>query len=171
MIEEEWKPVQEWENYYQISNLGRLKALVRTIHFKNGAVRTYPERIRKGSVTPNGYLTFSLNRPGVCEFRYAHRMVAEAFLPNPESFRVVRHLDDIKTNNVVANLAWGTDSDNRYDAIRNGRDYWMRQSHCVNGHEYTEQNTGRDRFGSRLCRQCDRDRGARYRAKIKQQNG
>ena len=52
-----------------------------------------------------------------------HRLVAETFIPNPEGYPIVRHLDDDPNDNSIRNLAWGTSKDNREDSIRNGNDY------------------------------------------------
>ena len=73
--------------------------------------------------TPNirtGHLEVSLHVNGVRIRKYIHRLVAEAFIPNPHNYPIVRHLDDDPSNNQVENLAWGTQRDNMRDAIRNG---------------------------------------------------
>lgn len=54
---------------------------------------------------------------------YAHRLIAKAFIPNPNNYPLVRHLDDEKDNNEIGNLAWGTQSDNLRDALENGRTF------------------------------------------------
>ena len=62
-------------------------------------------------------------REGYREKVLVHRLVAEAFIPNPEGYPIVRHLDDDPENNYVENLAWGTHKDNSADCIRNDHDY------------------------------------------------
>ena len=57
------------------------------------------------------------------DFYLVHRLVAEAFLPNPHHYPIVRHMDDDPRYNYVGNLRWGTPLDNRIDCIRNGNDY------------------------------------------------
>lgn len=52
--------------------------------------------------------------------RYTHRIVAEAFIPNPNNYPIVRHLNDDPSDNRAVNLAWGTQKDNHYDSVRNG---------------------------------------------------
>lgn len=64
-----------------------------------------------------------------------HRLVAEAFVPNPNNLPIVRHLDDIPWNNDYRNLAWGTCKDNRNDMIRNGNDY-RREVYCYEMDRY-----------------------------------
>lgn len=68
-----------------------------------------------------GHLEVSMHVNGERIHRYIHRLVAEAFIPNPHNYPLVRHLDDDVTNNNVWNLAWGTQTDNMQDAINNGR--------------------------------------------------
>lgn len=68
-------------------------------------------------------------RGGYSEKVLVHRLVAEAFVPNPDGYSVVRHLDDNPDENDYRNLAWGTQMDNRLDCIRNGHDY-KRSVYC-----------------------------------------
>lgn len=69
-----------------------------------------------------GYLRYSLKKQRTGKFigSYVHRLLAEAFIPNPENHPVVRHLNDIKTDNRLENLAWGTYADNAQDLKDNG---------------------------------------------------
>lgn len=67
------------------------------------------------------YLLFDLWIDGTIKKISQHRLVAETFIPNPNNYPLVRHLDDNPFNTVVENLAWGTKSDNMNDAVRNGR--------------------------------------------------
>lgn len=68
-----------------------------------------------------GHIDVSLQIGGRRVHKYLHRMVAEAFIPNPHNYPIVRHLDDDPLNNCVENLAWGTQVDNMRDAILNER--------------------------------------------------
>lgn len=67
-----------------------------------------------------GHLGIIMSCHGVDKCAYVHRMVAEMFLPNPDSLPVVRHLDGNPANNIVFNLAWGTQKDNWEDSVRHG---------------------------------------------------
>ena len=67
---------------------------------------------------------------GVClyvnkkpRYFYVHRLIAKAFIPNPNDYPIVRHLNDVPDDNGVRNLCWGTQRDNAYDALRNGRTF------------------------------------------------
>ena len=57
------------------------------------------------------------------KYAYTHRLVAEAFIPNPDEYPIVRHLDGDPSNNHISNLAWGTQKDNFMDSVRHGTAY------------------------------------------------
>lgn len=73
--------------------------------------------------TNHGHLYVDLSENGVRERRLVHKLVADAFLCNPNHYPIVRHLDDDPENNNYRNLAFGTAMDNRKDMIINGHDY------------------------------------------------
>lgn len=101
------------------------------------------------------YKAVSLYKAGKTYRRRVHRLVAEAFIPNPEDLPMVLHSDDNGSNNKVSNLRWGTRAQNTNDAIRNGRHPHANKTHCKRGHEYTEDNTKKTMDG-RACRKCIR---------------
>lgn len=104
MTKEIWKDVVGLEGAYQVSNLGRVKGLERKT--RNGCV--YPERILSGCKSQDGYIVVKM-RIDMSEYRrYVHRMVAQAFLPNPDNLPQVNHKDENKTNNRIDNLEWCT---------------------------------------------------------------
>lgn len=108
MINEVWKDISGYEGLYQISNLGRVKSLER-IDNNNHLVK---EKILK----PNddgagkGYLYVNLGRKG--RAKKIHRLVAEAFMPNPENKKEVNHIDGDTKNNKIENLEWVTHQEN-----------------------------------------------------------
>ena len=109
---EEWKDIKGYEGIYQISNKGRVKTL--------GNNRR-KEKIREGIEDNTGYKRISLykNRK---EKKYSiHRLVAQAFLPNPDNLPVVNHKDENKLNNNVENLEWCTQEYNVNYSSSNGR--------------------------------------------------
>lgn len=91
---EHWNEIEGFP-YYQVSNFGKVKSL------KFGK-----ERILKPSKMPNGYLHVCLFKDGKPNWRLIHRLVAEAFIPNPNSLPCVNHKDENKKNNHVENLEW-----------------------------------------------------------------
>jgi hypothetical protein len=101
--------------------------------------------------------------------RKVHQLVAEAFLGSrPEGARLVRHLDDDRLNNVLANIAWGNDRDNSLDAVRNGCHPTGKKTHCKRGHPFSPENTYiRPSTGQRQCRTCYCERARRWREQRK----
>lgn len=91
---EDWKDIQGFDGY-QVSNEGRVKSL------KFGK-----ERILKSWKVENGYLIVRLYKDGKRVWKLVHRLVAEAFIPNPQNLPEVNHKDENKSSNIVENLEW-----------------------------------------------------------------
>lgn len=102
---EEWREIEGYPNY-MVSNLGRVKSLGRWINGKNKGKRWQEEKILKQQLLNCGYLYIELykNKKGK-NFR-VHRLVAEAFIPNPYNLPFINHKDENKQNNCVENLEW-----------------------------------------------------------------
>lgn len=117
-MQEIWKDIQGYEGLYQVSNLGRVRSLGHTIHRTDGTTAFYRGRI----LTPVGrpYLNVCLSKGPQLERPRIHRLVAEAFVPNPEGFDQVDHIDCNKKNNRADNLRWCTRSQNSQYAYANG---------------------------------------------------
>ena len=106
---EQWKDII-YEKDYQISNLGRIKS------FKWGK-----ERILKQSQCMNGYYYVGLSKNGIVKTYQVHRLVAEAFIDNPDNLPQVNHKDENPQNNVVSNLEWCDAKYNNNYGTRNKR--------------------------------------------------
>ena len=109
-----WEPIKGMENNYEVSNLGRIKSLKRIKKQWNGYKYTeyeIPEKIRKPRY--NGkYYSIDLTVDGQRYEKLVHRLVAEAFIPNPDNLPEVDHKNGRKLDNRANNLRWVTHEDN-----------------------------------------------------------
>ena len=116
-----WLPIEGYENLYEISNLGRVRSLEHTVTNKNGSKRKFPGKILKPLKNTCGYLFVNLCKNGIVRTFLIHRLVAFAFIPNPEGRTCVNHRDENKQNNSVENLEWCTAKENINYGTRNKR--------------------------------------------------
>jgi hypothetical protein len=116
-----WKPVKGYEGLYKVSNMGRIKSVER--YMKNHSkLQLVPEKIKSPQDNGHGYLWVQLCKNSKCSYRYVHRLVAEAFIPNPDNKPQVNHLDYNKQNNCVDNLEWVTAKENNEYSMPNRKD-------------------------------------------------
>ena len=123
-MEEIWKDIKDFEGYYMVSSLGNVKAIHRTHDSKNrfgNIKRTRKERQCIGHLNNNGYLRYQLSKGGKIKNLFIQRIVATAFIPNPNNLPCVLHKDDDPLNNNENNLFWGTQADNIKDKCSKGR--------------------------------------------------
>ena len=99
---EEWRPVVGYEGLYEVSNTGRVRSVDRYVKTCYGSYRLHKGKVLSPGIRPDGYLVVSLQYR---MFR-VHRLVSEAFLPNPDNLPQVNHKDEDKSNNRVDNLEW-----------------------------------------------------------------
>jgi hypothetical protein len=107
-----WKPIPGYEGLYEVSSIGRIKALPKRIKGNNGGVRFQPEMIMKLNPTKHGYLHITLCNQRNEKTWKVHRLVALVFVDNPHNKPIVNHIDNDKTNNAAWNLEWVTYKEN-----------------------------------------------------------
>lgn len=105
---EYWKDIKGFEGLYQISNLKRVKSLPRMRVSKGGSLCPVSERILSQKIDRYGYPIATLSKDGKSHFIPVHKLMAQAFIPNPKHLPQVNHKDENKTNNHLSNLEWCT---------------------------------------------------------------
>ena len=101
---ERWRDIEGYEGLYQISSCGRVKSLERYKNGKSGSNIFMKERILKPRKTSDGYLQVTLCKDCNSKQPLIHRLVAQAFIPNPNNLPQVNHKNEDKQSNFVCNL-------------------------------------------------------------------
>lgn len=113
-MEEIWRPIKEWETLYEVSNLGRVRSKDRVVN-RNVKGKVIPTKY-KGKILSShlnrGYEYVTLTNSPIKRQLKVHRLVAEAFIHNPDNLPQVNHKDENKVNNHVDNLEWCTNEYN-----------------------------------------------------------
>lgn len=117
-MREEWRDISGYEGYYQVSNMGRVRSITRTFLRSDGSTATYKGRILVPLGSPYHYVTLSKNN--MHSKVRIHRLVAKAFVPNPDNLDCVDHINNIKTDNRAKNLRWCTHAQNIKYAAEDG---------------------------------------------------
>lgn len=119
-MKETWATIPGLE-YYEASTFGRIRSVERTIVQANGKIRTFPSKLLKHFIDDCGYPRICLYKNRSIGTKYkVHRLVALAFIHNPDNKPVVNHIDSDRTNAHVENLEWCTVSENVQHSIRSG---------------------------------------------------
>ena len=109
---EVWKDVKNYEGYYIVSSMGKVKSLDRIVLGKNGASYFRSGKLKSSVTNKWGYLQVLLSKNNKQKLCLIHRLVAEVFIPNPENKPHIDHINTDKKDNRVENLRWATRSEN-----------------------------------------------------------
>lgn len=162
-----WAPIPGYEGSYEASDAGRIRSLDRVLMnpVPSGAVRrqTVRGRILQYRCGSGGYpyVNLSVAERGMKQKSWhVHRLVLWAFVGPRLPGMVSRHLNGNPTDNRLANLAYGTQSENMKDVVRHGRHKASNKTHCSRGHELTPENCNALKLeqGVRDCVLCQKVR-------------
>lgn len=118
--EEIWKDIPGYEGRYEVSSLGRVRSLRQANSHGGGTkIRNIP-LLRKIQVNTSGYLDLALQKNKKQYTVSIHRLIAMAFIPNPQRLPEVNHIDGNKFNNSIENLEWVSSRNNQLHAYRTG---------------------------------------------------
>ena len=152
-----WIPIKDFEGLYEVSNLGKVKSLARENYYPDGRLhQRKKEKLLNLKPNSKGYVSVVLCKDGKTYPRCVHRLVAEAFIPNPEGKPNIDHIDTNPLNNVVENLRWVTQKENAMNPLtrknisdsKKGHPYWGRPlteeerkkiSDALKGREFSEE--------------------------------
>lgn len=156
MIAEEWRRIPGF-SMYEASSTGRIAS------YRKWRGHPVPREMCP-RVANTGYLTVTVtDDEGTRIWAGVHRLVALAFCGARPAGQEIRHLDGNCLNNTVANLAYGTKSENIQDVVRHGRHNMASKTQCVKGHPFDAENTVYAKR-QRRCRACKNEHGRRARA-------
>lgn len=104
-----WKPINGYVGYYEVSSTGKVRSVERVVKYKDGRPsRHLASKIVRSSFDKDGYKCVHLYKDNTSRAFKVHRLVAEAFIPNPENYSDVNHKNEVKDDNRVDNLEWCT---------------------------------------------------------------
>lgn len=136
---EVWRDVCGYEGYYQVSNLGNVKSLARISQGKTRKIKV-SEKILKPNKSARNHLLVKLVKDGKEKSVSVHRLVAQAFIPNPENKPAVDHIDTNVLNNSVDNLRWVTAHENAMNPLtRQHMSDSLKGHPCYYKHQHTEE--------------------------------
>ena len=122
-----WKPIKGYEDRYMVSTKGRIKSIERVVIGKDGISRRVNEKIKEPTLSPIGYYVVSLWKGNSSRLEYVHRLIATAFIKNPNNYPHINHKDGNKRNNSLENLEWCTHEQN----LRHAREHGLFKSRNI----------------------------------------
>lgn len=111
MQESIWKSIPNYEGLYEVSNDGQIRSVDRFVQF-NGTSSLVKGKPKKVRLDTDGYAIVCLSKNGIQKTMKVHRLVAMAFIPNPENKPCIDHINTVRTDNRADNLRWVTNKEN-----------------------------------------------------------
>lgn len=166
-MEEIWKDVKDYEGLYQVSNLGKVRTLGKIVHYRDGRTYRYPCKILNQNMA-RGYLYVNLRKMDHSKKYVAvHRLVAEAFIQNPDNLPEVNHKDENTANNNVVNLEWCSRSYNcKYGTLPQRISNRMKGNKFCVGRIYSEESLQKMRTSQQLRRKMEKENAVIYNGKV-----
>lgn len=157
-----WKDIEGYEGYYQVSNLGRVRSLDRTIESEHRSPQFMKGNIKKVIRRDDGYEYVVLYRDNKGKNKYVHRLVAKAFVPNPNKLPIINHIDENPSNNLPSNLEWCDHQYNltygdKVERVTNSKGYKERTKRLQKPIYVIDKNGNRKRYESitSACNELD----------------
>lgn len=108
-----YKAIKGYEGIYEVNELGQVRSIDRKVKSKDSIIMNFKGRDLKPSMDVGGYAMVILRKNGISKMRKVHRLVADAFLPNPDNLPEVHHKNHDRKDNRVYNLAWVTSAEQK----------------------------------------------------------
>lgn len=155
-MNETWLPLLGFENNYEVSDLGAIRSVNRSLLQSNGVSKKLKGKTLRPQKLANGYLYVNLWKQGTMTKKLIHRAVLETFSGIPNHGQECRHKDGNKTNNHVGNLQWGSHFENMQDLFTGKGHHNSRKTHCKRGHALSGLNLKMLPGGRRNCMACSK---------------
>jgi hypothetical protein len=154
---ENWKPVPEYEGYYEVSDQGRVRSLDREIQRADGTTAKLRGKVLRFGRATTGYLQVNLSKEDEQKSIYVHKLVLLAFVgPRPEGMQAC-HGESGAEDNRLSNLRWDTVSENAMDRVRHGTHQYSNRTECPEGHPLEGENLYVNPVSKqRVCKECQR---------------
>lgn len=141
---EEWRPIQGYEGLYEVSDLGRIKGLERTVIVYSKLTNTTFKRFFESCIKSkhhdkDGYEMVNLKKDGKHSTKKVHKLVATAFIPNLDNKSCIDHINGIRDDNRVENLRWCTQKENLNYPLARANNSKSKKISCLK--------RNRDKFG------------------------